>query len=321
MLAPIASTALLVPEIIRLALDGFFLVFFLFRYFRSRSRFYLFLILSLLIAVVADILAFKGVSAVLDALGQIDSWTEDSRMGNSRMGNSRMGSPLMEEIIQLPDYQNGLLLIAVSVPVLLVAFYIFDMVVLTSLNMWTASMRAVKNLTPEPRRLARLGTTVRVLRVFYTILFVLQAVCLCVMIYYFWLELVLEDLSYLQFIVIAETAEIMLTILYVVCSVWQLAVVVWVYLDVRSCSTPLQVCKRDQLFKLMLLSLFTAKVAFDVSVSGNGHRITWAVSGFWWARCLAAAWSGTFVGLDQEPDVTPLPAVMPVPVGQVVNGA
>jgi len=262
-------TALNVFVFIPTAIDVVFLFVFLFRFIQSRSRFYLFLVLSLFFGVASD--------AMIDA-GLVIFFNSDNPI-----------QPTDSAIRTLE------VLGVLAMPIALVAYYVFDMVVLAGLNVWTHSMLSVANPLPQPRKLLRLGSTVRVLRVLFSILLVLQAAA--------FLSLLFIPLSGIPVLV-----AFLLAIVYGICATWQLVVVIWVYLDIRSCSTPLQVYKRDQLLKFLLMSLFMVTVSVNLTIGNTRLSLGWFMAACWWVRCIVAAWTGAFVGLDAVPDPTPLSA-------------
>jgi len=163
--------------------------------------------------------------------------------------------------------------------VAMLAGLVYVMVVLYLLQVWIQSMRNAAR--PAKNKLEKSEKFVKVFRIAYPVLTLLLIL--------FFVLLILP--TYFPGIL-----AIIIGFVYTVCVVSQLAIVIWMWLDIQSAANESQLRKRNQLVRIGALTFFSA---WPSLLGGVGAGIGMSIC--WWVWYGIALWPDAFVGYEVEP--------------------
>jgi len=180
----------------------------------------------------------------------------------------------------LGDLTLTLIIVYVGLAIYALSGLVFVMVVLKLLRTWITSMRRAP--APAAHKLDKSEKLAGYLRYAYPGLTLLSILFFVLLIVSFGAAAILS---------------ILVGLLYTICIVTQLAVCVWMWLDIQSVATTSQITKRNQLVRIAALTFFSA---WPSMFSGFGVGIGASIC--WWVFYGIALWPNALVGYELEPE-------------------
>jgi hypothetical protein len=192
-----------------------------------------------------------------------------------------LGFAVSDALLAFLGDSLNLLIVIVYVSLILVMLcgLVFVLVVLHMLQTWIHSMRNAAS--PAANKLSTSSKLIRILRIAYPSLIVLMVV--------FFVLLIFTT-------VVPSALALIFGLIYSLCVIAQLAVEIWMWLDIQSVSNESQIRKRNQLIRLAGLTFFSS---WPSLLGGVGAGIGMSVC--WWIWYGIALWPNALVGYDVEP--------------------
>jgi len=253
-----------------------------FNYWRSKAQIYLHFALSLIFA-----LASFGILIWLDIgqLGSFDLYGNFAAQNDINVNMNVTGSNgVAQQLNANSSVMQAVLQLVISADLSTVALMLFDLAVLKLLSVWTASLYGILPQNKHQRGLSASST----LRWLYIISALIMVVCLPLFMY----VSVYIGLGYLVG-----------SLIYNLGSLYGLAIVIWLVLDIRRTPGAPMSLKRRQGVIILLFMLFSGGYLYSY---GYGWQVYSGIS--WLTRCFILVWPGLLNGFEVAPAGGPLQA-------------
>jgi len=172
--------------------------------------------------------------------------------------------------------------IYVSLIIYMFSSLVYVLTIVYLLRTWLASMRNAPR--PRAHKLARAQKTVRVFTFLYPIFtFILIVFFILLIVTLMW----------------AAILALTVGVLYTLCMIFQIGIIVWLWLDVQVVANETEFRKRNQLIRLGALTFWAA---WPSLLSGAGAGIGSSVC--WWIWFGIVLWPKALIGYNEEPTAT-----------------